>query len=141
MKQFLFLSLLFASSTLLLAQSTQNDMEKFGFIYPRTDSLGVPLYIDGVFIGENPLDEPIPVFPGFHEVSYLPPEISEQFIKHKLVESVKRVYITANDTLDVFLFYDSYATQVKFLRTEAKVQSYVGMGLILILMSLIFSAL
>ena len=32
-----------------------------GFLDIKADSLGVPLFVDGVFIGETPIVDPIPV--------------------------------------------------------------------------------
>ena len=48
-----------------------------GFLDIKADSLGVPLFVDGVFIGETPIVDPIPVLPGFHEVSLSLIHISE----------------------------------------------------------------
>lgn len=141
MKQILYSCLLAAGVTGLYGQSTSNDMDKFGFLNVHTDSLGAPLYVDGVFIGKDPMDDVVPVLPGFHEVGYLPPEISNQFVKGNLSEAIKRVYVTPGDTLDVFLFYDHYAAQAKSLHKEYKIQSFTGFGLFLIVISLILIAM
>ena len=53
-----------------LAQSNE-DLKKYGFINISTDSLNVPFFVDGFYVGNHPLKGPIPVLPGFHEVSYL----------------------------------------------------------------------
>ena len=52
-----------------------NDMNKFGFLDIKTDSMNVPFFVDGYFVGTHPLKAPVPVLPGFHEVSYIPPNI------------------------------------------------------------------
>ena len=85
---------------------TNKELENFGFIEIKTDSMNVPLFIDGVYIGNHPLDAPVPVIPGFHEVSYVPPDIQREKIKENLSDGIKRVYVAKNDTLNVFLFYD-----------------------------------
>lgn len=36
-----------------------------GFLDIKADSMGVPLFLDGIFIGETPLVNPIPVYPVF----------------------------------------------------------------------------
>ncbi|MBL7014510.1 MAG: hypothetical protein ISR83_08820 [Candidatus Marinimicrobia bacterium] len=141
MKQILYSILLILGCATAFGQSSNPDMEKFGFLYVHTDSLGAPLYIDGVFIGNDPLDGVIPVLPGFHEVGYLPPEISNKFVKGNLSEAVKRVYVTPNDTLDVFLYYDHYANQAESFHKEFKIQSYTGIGLFFIVIMLIFNAI
>ena len=141
MKQILFLFLLILGSSIAFGQSAKTDMENFGFLYIHTDSLGAPLYIDGVYIGKDPLEDVIPVLPGFHEVGYLPPEKSTKFVKANLSEAVKRVYVIPNDTLDVFLFYDHYAAQAESLHKEFKIQSFSGIGLFLIVITLILNAI
>tara|TARA_Y100001970_G_C14236821_1_gene862345 strand:- start:1319 stop:1744 length:426 start_codon:yes stop_codon:yes gene_type:complete len=115
------------------------DFEKFGFIDIKTDSMNVPFFIDGVFVGKHPLPEPIAVLPGFHEVGYIPPEIQNRKIRDDLSDGLKRVYVAPNDTLKVFLFYDYYLAQVKSLENEFKIQNYIGVGLFGILLYLLFS--
>ena len=76
----------------------------------------------------------IPVLPGFHEVSYIPPDIQDEAVKKTLTEGIKRVYIAENDTLDVFLFYDHYLTQVESLQQELQIQNYIGFSLFAVLL-------
>jgi|TARA_B110000438_G_scaffold65177_1_gene65759 hypothetical protein len=121
----------------------QNDieLEKYGFIDIRTDSMNVPFFIDGFYVGNHPLKSPVPVLPGFHEVSYIPPDIQDEKIRENLTEGIKRVYVAENDTLDVFLFYDHYLAQVETLHQEIKIQSYVGFSLFLVLVYVVLSVL
>ena len=65
------------------------DMEKFGFIDLRTDSMQVPFYIDGIFIGKHPIKNPGPVLPGFHLVSYLPPELTKRYVEEDEFQDYK----------------------------------------------------
>ena len=99
------LIILFIFSSLFAQKS--KDMEKFGFIDLKTDSMNVPFYVDGIFVGKNPLKSPIPVLPGFHLVSYLPPELTKRYVEEDLSDAYKRIYVSPNDTLEVFLFYDN----------------------------------
>ena len=79
-------------------------MEKFGFIDLKTDSMDVPFYIDGIYVGKNPLPGPIPVLPGFHLVGYLPPELTKRYVEEDLSDAYKRVYVAPNDTWKYFCF-------------------------------------
>ena len=115
------------------------ELEEYGFIAIKTDSMNVPFFIDGVFVGKHPLPEPIAVLPGFHEVGYIPPEIQNRKVRDNLSDGLKRVYVAPNDTLKVFLFYDYYLAQVKSLENEFKIQNYIGVGLFGILLYLLFS--
>ena len=115
-----------------------NDMNKFGFLDIKTDSMNVPFFVDGYFVGTHPLKAPVPVLPGFHEVSYIPPNIQHEKIKDNLSEGIKRVYVAINDTLEVF-FYDHYLSQIDELETEFRLQNIVGASLVGVLLFVIFS--
>ena len=116
-----------------------NDMNKFGFLDIKTDSMNVPFFVDGYFVGTHPLKGPVPVLPGFHEVSYIPPNIQHEKIKDNLSEGIKRVYVAINGTLEVFLFYDHYLSQINELETEFRLQNIVGASLVGVLLFVIFS--
>ena len=116
-----------------------NDINKFGFLDIKTDSMNVPFFVDGYFVGTHPLKAPVPVLPGFHEVSYIPPNIQHEKIKDNLSEGIKRVYVAINDTLEVFLFYDHYLSQIDELETEFRLQKIVGASLVGVLLFVIFS--
>jgi len=113
-------------------------MEKFGFIDLRTDSMSVPFYIDGIFVGKNPLKNPIPVLPGFHLVSYLPPELTKIYMEEDLSDAYKRVYVSPNDTLEVFLFYDNYVRETKTLDAQFMVKRLTAVSLVLMAIFLVF---
>mgnify|MGYP001180182155 FL=1 len=126
--------------SLINAQVTPpSDYDTYGFIDIKTDSMDVPFFIDGVFVGKHPLKEPIAVLSGFHEVGYIPPDIQSKKIRDNLSDGLKRVYVASGDTLKVFLFYDHYLSQAKRLEDEYKIQSYVGVTLFGVLIFLLFS--
>jgi hypothetical protein len=137
-KVFLILFGLLFSISLLQAQSV-DDLESFGFIKIKTDSMNVSFFIDGYYVGNHPLGGPVPVLPGFHEVSYIPPNIQNEKIRNNLSDGIKRVYVAENDTLEVFLFYDHYLTQIETMENELKIQNYVGFSLIGVLIFVILS--
>jgi len=121
--------------------NTDEELQQYGFIEIKTDSMDVPFFIDGFYVGNHPLKEPVPVLPGFHEVSYIPPDIQDEKVRDALTEGIKRVYVAENDTLEVFLFYDHYLSQVQSLSEEMAVQNYVGFSLFGILVFLLLSIL
>ena len=123
-----------------IAISNDNDdYNKFGYLIIKTDSMNVPFFIDGYFVGSHPLPGPVPVLPGFHEVSYIPPNIQQEKVRDNLTEGIKRVYVAKNDTLNVFLFYDHYLSQVEELEAQFKIQNYIGASLVAVLVFVIFS--
>ena len=117
----------------------KEEIDEFGFIDIKTDSMNVPFFIDGFYVGNHPLKAPVPVLPGFHEVSYIPPDIQDETVKDQLTEGIKRVYVAKNDTLEVFLFYDHYLSQVQTLQEEMKIQNYVGFSLFGVLIYVLLS--
>ena len=119
--------------------NSNDDLNKFGYLEIKTDSMNVPFFVDGYYVGSHPLPGPVPVLPGFHEVSYIPPNIQQEKVRNNLTEGIKRVYVAKNDTLKVFLFYDHYLSQVEELETEFKIQSYIGASLVAVLVFVIFS--
>jgi len=119
----------------------KNELNEYGFIDIKTDSMDVPFFVDGYYVGNHPLKDPVPVIPGFHEVSYIPPDIQDEKIKDNLSEGIKRIYVAANDTLEVFLYYDHYLSQIETLNEEFKVQKYVGFTLFGMLIYLLLSIL
>tara|TARA_Y100000817_G_scaffold86885_1_gene67493 strand:- start:1063 stop:1488 length:426 start_codon:yes stop_codon:yes gene_type:complete len=124
-------------SSLLNGQNNP-DLDSYGFIDIKTDSMDVAFFIDGIFVGTHPLKEPIPVISGFHEVGYIPPEIQNKKVREDLSDGLKRVYVAPGDTLEVFLFYDHYLSQVKNLENEYRVQSLMGFSLFGLLIFLLF---
>jgi hypothetical protein len=130
-------SLLFSLS--VLDAQTEDELQSFGFINIKTDSMEVPFFIDGFYVGTHPMKGPVPVLPGFHEVSYIPPDIQIKKIRQNLSEGIKRVYVAENDTLEVFLFYDHYLSQIESMQRELKLQNYVGLSLVGVLLYVILS--
>ena len=122
-----------------LQAQDRGELEEFGFINIKTDSMDVPFFVDGFYVGNHPLKVPVPVLPGYHEVSYIPPDIQHEKVRDNLTEGIKRVYVAKNDTLEVFLFYDHYLAQVETLHKEIQIQNYVGLTLALVLVYIIFS--
>ncbi len=122
----------------LQAVSLPDSLEKIpktGYVLPTCDSLGIPLFIDGVNVGRSPLLSPIPVLAGFHEVGYAPPQITDAYVKNHLYHSIKKVYVPIGDTVRVALYFDQDYNQLKAIRTESNITQYIG--LIMVTMTLI----
>ena len=110
-----------------------------GFLDIKADSMGVPLFLNGIFIGETPLVDPIPVLPGFHEVSYLPPEETERVRDHVMFsDAVKRIYVPPGAVKQVFLYYQNQYSYLRAARVQARVVRYVGIAFIIFFMELIW---
>ncbi len=119
----------FITCTAIFAHSSDSTevIDKTGYIYPTCDSLGIPLFVDGIQVGVSPLRHPVPVLAGFHEIGYAPPQISNDYVKSRLHHAIKRVYVPIGDTVRVALYFDHEYTQFRVLRTEHKTTQYIGM--------------
>ncbi len=122
----------------IFAQNIE-EITKFGFLDIKTDSMDVPFFVDGYYVGKHPLIGPVPVLPGFHEVSYIPPNIQQEKLRENLNEGIKRVYVAKNDTLEVFLFYDHYLSQIEEIEKNYILQNYIGAALVGVVIFIIFS--
>lgn len=112
------------------AEAEADSLDGTGYLLISTDSLGTPIYIDGVFIGLTPIPKPVPVLAGIHEVGYLPPETRRSFPSARLNEYWKRVFVPLHDTLEVKLYYSLEYHQLRALAREQRVSTYVGIGLL-----------
>ena len=130
MNKLLYVTIVLITFSYSLFSQEKDDLSLYGFIDIKTDSLNVPFFIDGFYVGNHPLNAPIPVLPGFHEVRYIPPDIQHEKVRDNLTEGIKRVYVSKNDTLEVFLFYDHYLAQVETMQNELKIQNYIGFTIV-----------
>ena len=64
--------------------------------------------------------------------------ISKKYIEEDLSDAYKRVYVSPNDTLEVFLFYDHYVRETKTLDAQFMVKRLTAVSLILMAVFLIF---
>ena len=48
--------------------------ETVGYIQVSCDSSGLDIFIDNILIGQVPIDDPVPLKPGVHTVTYLNPQ-------------------------------------------------------------------
>jgi len=113
----------------ILWSSTADSTEKIpetGYIFLTCDSLNISLFIDGINVGKSPMQHPVPVLAGFHEVGYAPPEIRDAYVKKRLYQAIKKVYVPIGDTVDVALYFDQEYTQFKAIKTENTVTQYIG---------------
>lgn len=130
-------------TTGLIAQSIpdsqlEDPQQPIGFLNLKSDSLGTPLYVDGVYLGKSPLGRPIPVLPGPHEVSLFPTAELRPFIKNRLTASIKKIYVTENDTVDVLLYYDIQDQRIQAIRREQKMSASIGYLLVSVILSLLW---
>ena len=109
------------------------------------DTDGIPIFIDGVQIGVSPIKEPIQVAPGWHQVSYFPPQLSvetESIRQNRIISDMiklARQDILVEDGKTVRAVLSYRTIEAEALEYEQKISSgrWIGIGMVSIIMSLI----
>ena len=109
------------------------------------DTDGIPIFIDGVQIGVSPIKDPIQVAPGWHQVSYFPPQLSvetESIRQNRIMRDMIKlarqdILVEDGETVRAVLSYRTIEAEA--LEYEQSISSgrWVGIGMVSIIMSLI----
>ena len=109
------------------------------------DTDGIPIFVDGVQIGVSPIKDPIQVAPGWHQVSYFPPQLSvetESIRQNRIMRDMiklARQDILVEDGKTVRAVLSYRTIEAEALEYEQSISSgrWVGIGMVSIIMSLI----
>ena len=109
------------------------------------DTDGIPIFIDGVQIGVSPIKNPIQVAPGWHQVSYFPPQLSvetESIRQNRIMRDMiklARQDILVEDGKTVRAVLSYRTIEAEALEYEQSISSgrWVGIGMVSIIISLI----
>ena len=109
------------------------------------DTDGIPIFIDGVQIGVSPIKDPIQVAPGWHQVSYFPPQLSvetESIRQNRIMRDMiklARQDILVEDGKTVRAVLSYRTIEAEALEYEQSISSgrWIGIGMVSIIMSLI----
>ena len=109
------------------------------------DTDGIPIFIDGVQIGISPIKDPIQVAPGWHQVSYFPPQLSvetESIRQNRIMRDMiklARQDILVEDGKTVRAVLSYRTIEAEALEYEQRISSgrWIGIGMVSIIMSLI----
>ena len=109
------------------------------------DTDGIPIFIDGVQIGVSPIKDPIQVAPGWHQVSYFPPQLSvetESIRQNRIMRDMVKlarqdILVEDGKTVRAVLSYRTIEAEA--LEYEQRISSgrLIGIGMVSIIMSLI----
>ena len=109
------------------------------------DTDGIPIFIDGVQIGVSTIKDPIQVAPGWHQVSYFPPQLSvetESIRQNRIMRDMiklARQDILVEDGKTVRAVLSYRTIEAEALEYEQRISSgrWIGIGMVSIIMSLI----
>ena len=126
LKNILYLVLLIA--TVVNSQDSIFD-EPYGYVSIESDSINIPIYIDGDLIGHTPIQKPIPLIIGSHYIDIKPISISNPFAQLSAVNSSKNIYVFKNDTVTIAINpYLLRKENEKFIK-EKRYSGYIGLTL------------
>ncbi|MDP6396294.1 MAG: hypothetical protein QF712_01155 [Candidatus Marinimicrobia bacterium] len=109
--------------------------ETVGYIQVSCDSSGLDIYVDNILIGQVPIDDPVPIKPGVHTVTYLNPQfitlLREYYelneVESLLERSLQRVYVAPDKTVTVNLWWKPYEKQLKARKQSGWIKTSVGL--------------
>ena len=106
------------------------------------DTDGIPIFLNGIQVGASPIKDPVQVAPGWHQVSYFPPNmlLNTQSISQnkKMKDMIKLarqdILVEEGKTVRVVLSYRSIEAEAQ--EYENKLSSSRWIGLIMVFISL-----
>ena len=106
------------------------------------DTDGIPIFLNGMQVGASPIKDPIQVAPGWHQVSYFPPNmllntqsISQNKKMRDMIHLARQdILVEEGKTARVVLSYRSIEAEA--LSYENKLSSSRLIGLIMVFISL-----
>ena len=106
------------------------------------DTEGIPIYVDGIKIGISPITQAIQVAPGWHQVSYFPPELkvsesatSEDRLINDLIRLAKQdILVEEGKTVRAVLSYSTIESEV--IEYERRINSNKPLRVVMILLIL-----
>ena len=134
-----FLSLFVLSSILFSQEIDWNDKPNpITAIHIFCDTEGIPIYVDGIQVGALPVKDPVQVAPGWHQVSYFPPEltINTRSItqNRKMRDMIKLarqdVLVEEGRTIRVVLGYRSIEAEAMEYEEKLSSSRWVGLGMV-----------
>ncbi len=133
------LSLFILSSILFSQEIDWNDKPNpITAIHIFCDTEGIPIFVDGIQVGASPVKDPVQVAPGWHQVSYFPPEltINTRSItqNRKMRDMIKLarqdVLVEEGRTIRVVLGYRSIEAEAMEYEQKLSSSRWVGLGMV-----------
>ncbi len=109
------------------------------------DTEGIPIYVDGLQVGASPVKDPVQVAPGWHQVSYFPPEmavntrsISQNRKMRDMIQLARQdVLVEEGKTVRVVLSYRSIEAEAMEYERTLSSSRWVGLGMVFTALGLI----
>ena len=130
--RFIILSPLVSIFSLLSGQVSPFE-DNVGYIVITSDTSNIPIFIDGTLIGHTPLEKPIPVLPGNHQVGIHPISLIDPFTQYGHDKTKKNIYVIQGDTNRVYLNSFLLDQQLIHQKKESLYSKYINITLSMLL--------
>ena len=130
--RFIILSPLVLIFSLLSGQVSPFE-DNVGYILITSDTSNIPIFIDGTLIGHTPLEKPIPVLPGNHQVGIHPISVNDPFTQYGPDKTKKNIYVIQGDTNRVHLNSFFLDQQLIHQKKESLYSKYINITLSMLL--------
>ena len=108
------------------------------------DTEGIPIFVDGIQVGASPIKEALQVAPGWHQVSYFPPNMnintgsmSQNRKMRDLIQIARQdVLVEEGKTVRVVLSYRSLEGEALEYEQRLSSSRWVGLSMVFVLVGL-----
>lgn len=108
------------------------------------DTEGIPIFVDGIQVGVSPIKEAVQVAPGWHQVSYFPPNMnintgsmSQNRKMRDLIQIARQdVLVEEGKTVRVVLSYRSLEGEALEYEQRLSSSRWVGLSMVFVLIGL-----
>ncbi len=108
------------------------------------DMDGIPIFVDGIQVGASPIKEAIQVSPGWHQVSYFPPNMkidtgsmNQNRKMRDLIQIARQdVLVDEGETVRVVLSYRSLEGEAIEYEQRLSSSRWIGLAMVIVLFSL-----
>ena len=105
---------------------------------------GIPIFVDGIQVGASPIKEAIQVSPGWHQVSYFPPNMkidtgsmNQNRKMRDLIQIARQdVLVDEGETVRVVLSYHSLEGEAIEYEQRLSSSRWIGLAMVIVLFSL-----
>ena len=108
------------------------------------DTEGIPIFVDGIQVGASPIKEAVQVAPGWHQVSYFPPNMNidtgSMSQNRKMLDLIQiarqDVLVEEGKTVRVVLSYRSLEGEALEYEQRLSSSRWVGLSMVFVLIGL-----
>ncbi|MDC1032510.1 hypothetical protein OAQ57_02615, partial [Candidatus Marinimicrobia bacterium] len=109
------------------------------------DTDGIPIFLNGMQVGASPIKDPIQVAPGWHQVSYFPPNmllntqsISQNKKMRDMIHLARQdILVEEGKTVRVVLSYRSIEAEAMSYQNKLSSSRLIGLTMVFISLGLL----